>query len=169
MLISALAFAGLAAASSSTLVARKDGRPDYSGSYWDVTISSQSGRPGYSLRDLTTTFHRTGTEHTVAGSCHYSFVPQGTRPPAETDRCDPGLSYTWDYTTLHVRQDIVVGNETLLFFGNAEIETVHRSDGAGGSSTRGAGRIELHHYCNSVGCSDPDGCVTIECQEGKTD
>lgn len=96
MHISALLFAGLAAAAPSTLIARNHGRPDFSGSYWDATISAQSGRPGYSIRDLTTTFHRAGTEHTLGGTCHYSFVPQGTSPPAETDRCDSGLSYDWD-------------------------------------------------------------------------
>jgi hypothetical protein len=96
MRISALVFAGLAAAAPSTLIARKEGRPDLSGSYWDATISSQTGRPGYIIRDLTASFHRAGSEQIVEGTCHYSFVPQGTSPPAETDRCDPGLSYTWD-------------------------------------------------------------------------
>ncbi|KZM19378.1 uncharacterized protein EKO05_0002929 [Ascochyta rabiei] len=169
MRISTLAFAGLAAAAPSSLVARKDGRPDYSGTYWDVTISTQSGRPGYSIRDLTTTFHRAGAEQTVPGSCHYSFVPQGTSAPAVTDRCDKGLTYTWNYTTLTMRQDVVVGNETIWFFATpTKIETTRKSDGTGGSSYTGTGRVELHHYCNDHGCSDVDGCVTIECQEGKT-
>lgn len=96
MRFTTLAFAGLAATSSSTLIPGKDGRPDLSGSYWDATISAQSGRPGYSIRDLAVSFHGNGFEQTFDGTCHYSFVPQGTSPPAETDRCDTGLSYTWD-------------------------------------------------------------------------
>jgi hypothetical protein len=98
MRVSALAFAGLCAASPA-LVARKQGRVDVSGSYWDVTISVQSGRPGYTIRDLTTSFHNPKFEQTVEGKCHYSFVPQGTSPPAETDQCDKGLQYTWDCTS----------------------------------------------------------------------
>jgi hypothetical protein len=98
MRISALAVTGLAAASP-TLVARKQGRPDISGSYWDVTISRQSGRPGYSIRDLSASFHNPKFEQTVNAACHYSFVPQGTSPPSVTDRCDSGLQYTWDCTS----------------------------------------------------------------------
>lgn len=101
-----------------------------------------------------------------------------------TDRCDTGLKYTWDCTsslflsfslpsnividtTLSLRHNVVVGNETIEMFGNAKIQTVRKGNGSGGgSSTEGSGRVEIHHYCNSAGCSDPDGCVTIECQQG---
>ena len=96
MRLTAFAFAGLAVAAPSNLVVRKEGRVDISGSYWDVTISTQSGRPGYSIRDLTTSFNNPKFEQTIEGKCYYSFVPQGTSPPAETDRCDAGLQYTWD-------------------------------------------------------------------------
>jgi hypothetical protein len=72
-------------------------------------------------------------------------------------------------TTLTLRQIFVFGNGTLEVFGSAKIETERRSDGTGGSSTKGTGRVEISHYCNDDGCSDPDGCVTIECQQGKTD
>jgi hypothetical protein len=70
-------------------------------------------------------------------------------------------------TTLTLRQDVVVGNETLIIFGNAKIETSRRSDGMS-SITTGSGRVEIHHYCNDIGCSDPDGCVTLECRAGQT-
>lgn len=95
MRISALAIAGLSAASPA-LIARKQGRPDFTGSYWDVTISEQTGRPGYQIRDLSVQFHSPKLEQNVDAACHYSFVPQGTSPPAVTDRCDTGLKYTWD-------------------------------------------------------------------------
>lgn len=98
MHISTLAFAGLAAASPA-LIIRNGGRPDISGSYWDATISTQSGRPGYSIRDLSASFLNPKFGQTVNAKCHYSFVPQGTSPPAETDTCDPGLQYTWDCTS----------------------------------------------------------------------
>jgi hypothetical protein len=98
MHISILAFAGLAAASPA-LIVRNNGRPDLSRSYWDATIASQSGRPGYSIRDLSASFHSPKLAQTVNAKCHYSFVPQGTSPPAETDTCDPGLQYTWDCTS----------------------------------------------------------------------
>ncbi|KAH8724215.1 hypothetical protein GQ44DRAFT_708823 [Phaeosphaeriaceae sp. PMI808] len=167
MRITTLALAGLSAASPA-LVARKEGRPDLSGAYWDATISTQSGRPGYSIRDLSVKFHNPKFEQSLDASCHYSFVPQGTSPPAVTDRCDPGLQYTWDVNTLTLQHSVVVGNETLTLFGNAKIETERKSDGTG-SSVKGSGRVEIHHYCNAEGCSDPDGCVTIECQQGKTE
>lgn len=96
MRLSLLTLAGLAAAAPSTLIARKEGRPDLSGSYWDATVSYQTGRPGYTIRDLSATFHRAGSEQLVAGNCHYSFVPQGTSPPSEIDRCDPGSVFSWD-------------------------------------------------------------------------
>jgi hypothetical protein len=97
MRFSVLAFTGLCAASPA-LVARQNGRVDVSGSYWNVTISTKSGRPGYLIRDLSTIFHNPKFEQTVDAKCHYSFVPQGTSPPAETDQCDTGLQYTWDCT-----------------------------------------------------------------------
>lgn len=65
------------------------------GAYWDAKVSTQSGRPGYSIRDLEVTFHQPVSEEIFQGKCHYSFVPQGTSPPAETDTCSTGLKYTW--------------------------------------------------------------------------
>lgn len=165
MRLSTFMFAGICAASPA-LIVRKDGRPDLTGSYWDATISTQSGRPGYSIRDLSTSFHNPNFQQNVNATCHYSFVPQGTSPPAVTDRCDSGLQYTWESNTLSLQQNVVLGDDILTLFGNAKIETERRSDGAGGSSTKGSGRIEVHHYCNKNGCSLPNGCVTIECEQG---
>ena len=86
----ALALAGTTAAAS------EYDRPDLTGTYWDVTISTQSGRPGYSIRDFSAAFHTPVTAQVTKGNCHYSFVPQGTSPPAETDECSPELRYEWD-------------------------------------------------------------------------
>lgn len=95
MRFSVLALAGLTAAAPSALLARDSVSVDISGSYWDVTITTQSGRPGYNIRDLVANFQNPKFEQSVGGKCHYSFVPQGTSPPAVTDTCDTGLSYTW--------------------------------------------------------------------------
>lgn len=106
MRITPLALAGLAAAaasssssSSSALVSRKQGRPDITGSYWDVTVSRQAGRPGYEIRDLSVTFYSPKFDVVAEAKCHYSFVPQGTRPPSEVNECSSGLEYTWDCTS----------------------------------------------------------------------
>ncbi|KAH7366583.1 hypothetical protein BKA66DRAFT_470535 [Pyrenochaeta sp. MPI-SDFR-AT-0127] len=96
MRLSALALAGLATATPTTLTARQSYSVDISGSYWDATITSQTGRPGYIIRDLNISFQNPKFEQTVGGTCHYSFVPQGFGAPAETDTCDAGLTYTWD-------------------------------------------------------------------------
>jgi hypothetical protein len=89
-------FAGLTAAAPAALVARQSNSVDISGSYWDAIITSQTGRPGYIIRDLNSSFHNPKIEQTVGGKCHYSFVPQGSSAPAVTDTCDAGLTYTWD-------------------------------------------------------------------------
>jgi hypothetical protein len=89
MRISLLALAAGAAASEYD-------RPDLRGSYWDVSISTQSGRPGYNIRDFTAAFHTPVAAQVIEGKCHYSFVPQGTSPPAERDECSPELKYEWD-------------------------------------------------------------------------
>lgn len=71
-------------------------RPDLRGSYWDVSINTQSGRPGYTITDFGASFHSPVLSKAVEGKCHYSFVPQGTSPPATTNECTPGLKYSWD-------------------------------------------------------------------------
>jgi hypothetical protein len=86
----------LALAAAATAAASEYDRPDLRGSYWDVSISTQSGRPGYSIRDFSTSFHSPIAAQVVEEKCHYSFVPQGTSPPAETDECSSGLKYEWD-------------------------------------------------------------------------
>lgn len=101
MRFSVVALAGLTAAAPSTLVARQSAKVDISGSYWDVTLKTESGRPGYSIRDLAAVFNNPKFEQSASGKCHYSFVPQGTSPPAETDTCDKGLTYTWDCKSQH--------------------------------------------------------------------
>jgi hypothetical protein len=101
-----LAITSLAVAAPASLVARQSSSVDISGSYWDATITSQSGRPGYSIRDLATAFHSSKLEQTVGGTCHYSFVPQGFSPPAVTDTCDAGLTYTWDCKFEHVVSEL---------------------------------------------------------------
>jgi hypothetical protein len=88
----ALALAGSAAV---TVAESEYDRPDLTDTYWDVSISTQSGRPGYSIRDFNATFHSSIT-NAIEGKCHYSFVPQGTSAPAETDECSTGLKYEWD-------------------------------------------------------------------------
>ncbi|KAF3048605.1 hypothetical protein E8E11_009787 [Didymella keratinophila] len=67
-------------------------RPDLRGSYWDVSINTQSGRPGYTITDFGATFHSPVLSKAVEGKCHYSFVPQGTSPPSTTNECTDGLS-----------------------------------------------------------------------------
>lgn len=91
-------FALVGAVATSPLVnARSEyDRPDLRGSYWDVSISTQSGRPGYSIRDFSASFHTPVSAQAFEGKCHYSFVPQGTGRPAETDECSGGLKYEWD-------------------------------------------------------------------------
>jgi hypothetical protein len=84
------------AAGAATVAASEYDRPDLTGSYWDVSISTQSGRPGYNIRDFSAAFHTPVTAQVTEGKCHYSFVPQGTSPPSETDECSPGLKYEWD-------------------------------------------------------------------------
>ncbi|USP81285.1 hypothetical protein yc1106_08559 [Curvularia clavata] len=162
MRVTPLFFLGLAAASPA-LVTRAEGWPDLTGSYWDLTVAYQSGRPGYSIKDLSVTFHNSKSEETAEAKCHYSFVPQGTRPPSEVTQCSSGLEYTWDYTTLSLRQNIVLGNRTIQVFGEGEIKAERRSDGAGGSSAKGSGKIEINHYCTDRGCAPPNGCVGLEC------
>ena len=88
----ALVLAGSAAV---TVAESEYDRPDLTDTYWDVSISTQSGRPGYSIRDFNATFHSSIT-NAIEGKCHYSFVPQGTSAPAETDECSTGLKYQWD-------------------------------------------------------------------------
>jgi hypothetical protein len=65
-------------------------------------------------------------------------------------------------TTLSLQQNVVVGNQILTLFGNAKIETERKSNGME-SITTGSGKVELHHYCNADGCSDPNGCVGDSC------
>ena len=85
----------LASLTATTAAASEYDRPDLTDTYWDVSISTQSGRPGYSIRDFNATFHSSITR-AIEGKCHYSFVPQGTSAPAETDECSTGLKYEWD-------------------------------------------------------------------------
>lgn len=66
-------------------------------------------------------------------------------------------------TTLNLRQNVVIGNQTILIFGNGIIQAERRSDGTGGSSVKGSGRVEIHHYCTDRGCSAPNGCIGLEC------
>ncbi|KAI4907628.1 uncharacterized protein J4E92_011051 [Alternaria infectoria] len=82
----ALALAGSAAV---TVAESEYDRPDLADTYWDVSISTQSGRPGYSIRDFNATFHSSIT-NVIEGKCHYSFVPQGTK----TTRRSDGMSST---------------------------------------------------------------------------
>lgn len=89
MRLSLLALAGAVAAS-------EYGRPDLRGSYWDVSVSTQSGRPGYTITDFNANLHLTNSSQLVEGKCHYSFVPQGTSPPSETNECTGGLRYEWN-------------------------------------------------------------------------
>lgn len=96
MRVSLLALAGAAAASSFLNGRNEYDRPDLRGSYWDVSISIQSGRPGYNIRDFSASLHTPVSTQTFEGKCHYSFVPQGTSPPAETDECSEGLKYEWN-------------------------------------------------------------------------
>lgn len=97
LLTSALvAFTGLAVARDYD---NEYDRPDLRGSYWDVSISTQSGRPGYTITDFNVTFHSPYVSEVFApsqGKCHYSFVPQGTSAPAETNECEGGLKYEWN-------------------------------------------------------------------------
>jgi hypothetical protein len=92
----------LALASVGVIAARDYGseydRPDLRGSYWDVSISTQSGRPGYTITDFSAALHTPITAKVSEGKCHYSFVPQGTSPPAETNECTGGLKYEWNCT-----------------------------------------------------------------------
>jgi hypothetical protein len=83
-----LAFSGLIAAVAAQSF-------DLTGAYWDVSVTTQTGRPGYEIKDVTASFHNPLAEENKAGKCHYSFVPNNGRPSI-TDTCDEGLAYTWD-------------------------------------------------------------------------
>src|SRR5690242_2183044 len=91
-----LAFAGLAAAAPALQARQSYYSYNLTGAYWDATITTQSGRPGYTIRDLEVSFHNPLSEKITPGTCHYSFVPQGWNPPATTSTCDAGLTYNWD-------------------------------------------------------------------------
>ncbi|KAJ8117827.1 hypothetical protein OPT61_g1068 [Boeremia exigua] len=161
MRFSVLAFAGLAAAVPH-LQPRQDDDYNLTGAYWDASITTQSGRPGYTIRDLTVSFHNPLSEQAVSGTCHYSFVPQGTSNPAITSTCDTGLSYTWNSPTLTLTHKVPFNNETLTLFGTVELTSSCRGDGSGGGSTCvAAGKVELSHYCRLgppiIGCFPPDG------------
>ncbi|KAG9185426.1 hypothetical protein G6011_07970 [Alternaria panax] len=170
MRISLLALAGVA-----TSAATEYDRPDLTGSYWDVSISTQSGRPGYSIRDFSAAFHTPVTAQATEGKCHYSFVPQGTSPPAETDECTQGLKYEWNYTNItFLETTLTLGNDTLWIYGlSTKIETTRRSDGTS-STTKGDGRVDISHYCiqpqstGGGGCGYANGCVSTECNDKKT-
>lgn len=97
MRLSILAFAGLATAAPALQV-RQSSYYSYNltGAYWDTTITTTSGRPGYTIRDLKVSFHNPLSEQTADGACHYSFVPQGWNSPAVESTCDKGLTYNWD-------------------------------------------------------------------------
>jgi hypothetical protein len=62
-----------------------------------TAAESEYDRPDLtdSIRDFNATFHSSIT-NAIEGKCHYSFVPQGTSAPAETDVCSTGLKYEWD-------------------------------------------------------------------------
>lgn len=198
MRLSLLTLAGLAAAASPLGPNSSEyDRPDLTGSYWNVSISTQSGRPGYSIRDFSAAFHTPITAQTTEGKCHYSFVPQGTSPPAETDECSEGLKYEWDCkSAFHfavnwkitfvrpseegtnmvtdtnvtfLQQTLFLGNDTLWVFGlSTKIETTRRSDGMS-STTQGDGRVDISHYCVvGWGCGYANGCISTECNDKKT-
>ncbi|KAF3042875.1 hypothetical protein E8E12_002441 [Didymella heteroderae] len=170
MRLSLLALAGVVAASEYD-------RPDLRGSYWDVSISMQSGRPGYSIRDFSAAFHTPITAQVTEGKCHYSFVPQGTSPPAVTDECSPALKFEWNNSNVtFLEQTLVLGNDTLWIYGlSTKIETTRRSDGMS-STTKGDGRVDISHYCIKpragggipTGCGYANGCISTECNNKKT-
>ena len=83
-----LALSGLVAAAAAQSF-------DLTGAYWDVSVTTQTGRPGYEIKDVTANFHNPLSAENNAGKCHYSFVPNNGRPSI-TDTCDEGLAYTWD-------------------------------------------------------------------------
>lgn len=172
MHVSLLALAGVAAAARNEY-----DRPDLRGSYWDVSISTQSGRPGYSIRDFSASFHTPLSTQTFEGKCHYSFVPQGTSPPAETNECSGGLKYEWDckpslsYLVVGnenssifniedecadtksdtnvtlLESTVVLGNDTLWIYGLPTKIETTRRSDGMSSTTKGDGRIEISHYC----------------------
>jgi hypothetical protein len=83
-----LALSGLVAAAAAQSF-------DLTGAFWDVSVTTQTGRPGYEIKDVTANFHNPLSAENKAGKCHYSFVPNNGRPSI-TDTCDEGLAYTWD-------------------------------------------------------------------------
>jgi hypothetical protein len=83
-----LALSGLVAAAAAQSF-------DLTGAFWDVSVTTQTGRPGYEIKDVTANFHNPLAAENKAGKCHYSFVPNNGRPSI-TDTCDEGLAYTWD-------------------------------------------------------------------------
>lgn len=120
-LSSVFALTSLAAAAPSALTTRQSSSVDISGSYWDATIKYQSGRPGFQIRDLNVNFHNPKFEQVASGLCHYSFVPQGTSPPAVTDTCSEGLKYTWNCKS---KQKLYPTYYTSAFFALKEDERV---------------------------------------------
>lgn len=68
---------------------------DLRGAYWDVSVKTQTGRPGYEIKDVTVAFYNPLSTEAAPGSCHYSFVPNNGRP-AITDTCEKGLGWSWD-------------------------------------------------------------------------
>ncbi|KAF1922870.1 uncharacterized protein M421DRAFT_426489 [Didymella exigua CBS 183.55] len=164
MRLSLLALTGAAIAAASEY-----DRPDFTGAYWDVSVSTQTGRPGYTITDFSASFHSPLASQAVEGKCHYSFVPQGTSPPAETNECTGGLKYEWNYTNVtFLEHTVVLGNETVLMFGlSTKIETTRRSDGMS-STTTGSGKVGISHYCGYGGCGYANGCISSECNAKKT-
>ncbi|KAF1957401.1 hypothetical protein CC80DRAFT_560601 [Byssothecium circinans] len=89
MRFSILPFIGFAAALPSIIP-----RQDSSYGFWNVTVTEESGAPGWQTRSLTAWYYRDGLRSTSA--CRYAFVPQGGAPPSETNTCDnANFEYTW--------------------------------------------------------------------------
>jgi hypothetical protein len=80
MRVAILSLVGLASAAPS-LLARQN--TDYG--FWNTTFNHATGRPGWEKRDLTAWYYRGELRATT--TCHYSFVPQGTSPPAVENWC----------------------------------------------------------------------------------
>ncbi|PSN63070.1 hypothetical protein BS50DRAFT_623902 [Corynespora cassiicola Philippines] len=136
MRFSVLAFAGLACAAPS-LMHRQE---DYG--YWNVTVTTESGRPGWQTRDVVARYHNPNIEDPFLGVCSYRFVPQGTRPPVETSTCTEGFEYSWGqpWYTLNLTQTVEIGGEQVTLYGGSLLE---RRCGLGsGSACRAEGRIE---------------------------
>ncbi|KAF2240662.1 hypothetical protein BU26DRAFT_525885 [Trematosphaeria pertusa] len=128
---------------SPALLPRQDTTPDYG--YWDATVTTDAGRPGWQTRQVSATYYNPGLAQPLSSTCTWSFVPQGTNgPPVETSRCDrEGFAYAWGapWYTLNLTQTVVLdGGEEVTLYGGALLE---RRCGLGaGNACSAQGRIE---------------------------